>query len=186
MMASVFVEKGQMSNANQGFLEPIIAGIQNFFCRMRPDPRREAARRQQALRRATAGLLLEMAFTDFADGVADDARRDAKIRATVRLVKEHFNITDGGAAALVRDLSRPENRYTSYYEPVALINKFYSAQQKVDLIRQLWQVAFADGEADPYEDHYVRKIAELIYVSHTDFIGAKLEVQAAAGSASAT
>ncbi|HEX5464730.1 MAG TPA: hypothetical protein VFW88_08460, partial [Burkholderiales bacterium] len=38
-------EQGQMSNANQGFLEPIIAGIQNFFDRMRPDPARETARR---------------------------------------------------------------------------------------------------------------------------------------------
>lgn len=173
-----------MSNANQGFLEPIIAGIQNFFDRMRPDPARETARRQQALRRAVTGLLLEMAFTDFGDGVADDARRDTKTRATRRLVSERFQLPDSSAAALVEGLSRPENRYTSYFEPVALINKYFSAQQKVDLIRQLWQVAFADGEADPYEDHYVRKIAELIYVSHTDFIGAKLEVQSAAADRS--
>ncbi|HET8609744.1 MAG TPA: TerB family tellurite resistance protein [Burkholderiales bacterium] len=174
-----------MSNANQGFLEPIIAGIQNFFDRMRPDPGRETARRQQALRRAVTGLLLEMAFTDFGDGVADDARRDTKMRATRRLVGEYFQLPDSSAAALVEDLSRPQNRYTSYFEPVALINKHFSAQQKVDLIRQLWQVAFADGEADPYEDHYVRKIAELTYVSHTDFISAKLEVQAAADGGSA-
>ncbi len=174
-----------MSNANQGFLEPIIAHIQNFFDRLRPDPGRDAVRRQQALRRAVAGLLLEMAFTDFGDGVADDARRDTKMGATRRLVGERFQLSDSSAAALVNDLSRPQNRYTSYFEPVALINKHFSAQQKVDLIRQLWQVAFADGEADPYEDHYVRKIAELTYVSHTDFISAKLEVQAAVDGGSA-
>lgn len=174
-----------MSNSNQSFLEPIIAGIQGLFDRVRPNPERDAERQQQALRRAVTGLLLEMAFTEFdGDATNDEARRDEKTRATLRLVKERFKLPDTGAATLVRDLSRRENRYTSYYEPVALINKLYSAQQKVDLIRQLWQVAFADGEADPYEDHYVRKIAELIYVSHTDFISAKLEVQSAANGSS--
>ncbi|MGH8600226.1 MAG: TerB family tellurite resistance protein [Burkholderiales bacterium] len=174
-----------MSNTNQGFFEPIVAGIQSLFGKMRPNPERDAERQQHALRRAVTGLLLETAFTEFdGDVTQDDSRRDTKMRAAARLITERFGLADTRADALVRDLSRPENRYTSYYEPVALINKLYSAEQKVDLIRQLWRVAFADGEADPYEDHYVRKIAELIYVSHTDFIGAKLEVQSAAADSS--
>jgi len=40
----------------------------------------------------------------------------------------------------------------------------------------LWQVAFADGHLDPYEEALVRKIADLIYVPHRDFIQSKLRV----------
>ena len=44
------------------------------------------------------------------------------------------------------------------------------------LIELLWQVAAADGEISKYEDHLIRKIAELIYVPHREFIRAKLTV----------
>jgi uncharacterized tellurite resistance protein B-like protein len=37
----------------------------------------------------------------------------------------------------------------------------------------MWRVAHADLELDMYEDHLVRKIAELLYVPHTEFITAK-------------
>lgn len=36
------------------------------------------------------------------------------------------------------------------------------------LVEHLWRVAFADSELDPYEDHFVRKIAHLLYVPNTD------------------
>ena len=35
------------------------------------------------------------------------------------------------------------------------------------LIEHLWRVTFADGRLDLYEDHYVRKIAHLLYVPNT-------------------
>ena len=34
----------------------------------------------------------------------------------------------------------------------------------------LWQVALADSRLDKHEDHLVRRIAELLYVSHSDLI----------------
>jgi len=37
----------------------------------------------------------------------------------------------------------------------------------------MWQVAFADDNLDRYEEHLIRKVAELTYVSHQDFIRLK-------------
>ena len=48
--------------------------------------------------------------------------------------------------------------------------------EKVTLIENLWRVAYADGELHHYEEHLVRRIADLIHVSHRDFITAKLRV----------
>jgi uncharacterized tellurite resistance protein B-like protein len=68
---------------------------------------------------------------------------------------------------------------TSDYEFTSLINKGFTPEQKVKVVEHLWEVAFADRELHKYEEHLVRRIADLLYVSHTDFIAAKHRVQLA-------
>lgn len=43
-------------------------------------------------------------------------------------------------------------------------------EQKIQLIESLWKIAFIDGELDVHEEYLVRKISELLYVPHSDFI----------------
>ena len=45
----------------------------------------------------------------------------------------------------------------------------------IELLSRLWKLAFADGSLDKYEDHLIRKISDLIHISHSDFIRIKLE-----------
>ena len=66
---------------------------------------------------------------------------------------------------------------TSLYEFTRLINDDYDYKQKVELIENMWRIAFSDNNLDKYEDHLIRKISDLIYVSHSDFIKAKLKVR---------
>ena len=40
----------------------------------------------------------------------------------------------------------------------------------------LWRVTCADGRVDKHEEYLVRKIADLLYVSHRDYIRMKLKV----------
>ena len=49
--------------------------------------------------------------------------------------------------------------------------------QKVEIIEHLWEIALTDKHLDKHEEYVVRKIAELIYVEHKDFIEAKLGVK---------
>ena len=56
----------------------------------------------------------------------------------------------------------------------------FTDAEKSALLRSMWQVAFADGNVDKYEEHLIRKIAALIYVPHSEFIRTKLEAGAAA------
>ena len=53
----------------------------------------------------------------------------------------------------------------------------FTYPQKVKIIEHLWEIAFADTSLDKHEEHMVRKIADLIYVEHKDFIDAKLRVK---------
>jgi uncharacterized tellurite resistance protein B-like protein len=57
------------------------------------------------------------------------------------------------------------------------MNKGFSYEQKIKVIEHLWEVAYADNILDKHEEYMVRKIAGLIYVSHKDFIEAKLRVK---------
>ena len=62
----------------------------------------------------------------------------------------------------------------SLYDWTSSINESYDYEQKKDLIKLLWDVAYADGRIDKYEDYTIRKISELLYVKHSDFIRMKL------------
>jgi uncharacterized tellurite resistance protein B-like protein len=38
----------------------------------------------------------------------------------------------------------------------------------------MWQVAYADGRLDKYEEGLIRQVAELTYVPHAEYIRTKL------------
>ena len=63
---------------------------------------------------------------------------------------------------------------TSFYPFTKLINDHYDYPERVNVIKLMWKVAYADGTIDKYEDYIIRKVADLLYVSHSDFIQAKL------------
>jgi uncharacterized tellurite resistance protein B-like protein len=69
----------------------------------------------------------------------------------------------------------------SLHEFTRLLNDALAPTDKQRVIGLLWRVAFADGTLDRYEDHLVRKVADLLYVPHAEFIRAKLAVQAELG-----
>ncbi|MGM0482011.1 MAG: TerB family tellurite resistance protein [Pseudomonadota bacterium] len=48
---------------------------------------------------------------------------------------------------------------------------------KVSLLEDLWRLAYADQKLDPHEESMLRKLADLLYISHADYIKTKLAVQ---------
>lgn len=63
------------------------------------------------------------------------------------------------------------------YSFVNVVNDSTSDVERIEIIELLWQVAYADDVLDVHEDHIIRKISSLMYVSHADFIQAKINVQ---------
>jgi uncharacterized tellurite resistance protein B-like protein len=45
-------------------------------------------------------------------------------------------------------------------------------------MKAMWEMAYADGNLDKYEDYIIRKVADLIYVPHSEFIRAKSLIKA--------
>ncbi len=126
-------------------------------------------RSAHGLQVAAAALLIEI-------GKADYASSDAEQTAITEAIRRRSGLDDNELAELMADARRSSAQSTSLYEYTSLINQHYSVEDKFALILELWRVAAADGDIHKYEDHLIRRIADLIYVSHSDFIRAKLQV----------
>jgi uncharacterized tellurite resistance protein B-like protein len=125
-----------------------------------PSPGALPAERRQ-LQLAVAVLLHEARRADYEEGGHE---ADAAERALVEL----FGLDRAASAELLRQGRARAQELTSFYAPVATIKRDFSLPERVRLIEQLWRVAFADGQLNLYEDHYVRKIAHLLYVPNTE------------------
>jgi uncharacterized tellurite resistance protein B-like protein len=125
---------------------------------------------QHQLQLACAALLIELSRADFQQ---DDEER----QAIERLLEQRFSLDSDQLNTLI-SLAEQENREsTSLYQFTSLINEHYSPDQKYQMVVLLWEVALADGQISKYEDHLIRKISELIYLPHSEFIRAKIAVR---------
>ena len=98
-------------------------------------------------------------------------------REFIAVLKQSYNIAEEDLAELTKLAKSEAREATSLYQFTRLINDNYDHSQKVALIENMWRIAFSDEKLNKYEDHLIRQIAELIYVSHSDFIRTKLKVR---------
>jgi uncharacterized tellurite resistance protein B-like protein len=124
------------------------------------------AERQHREQLAAACLLLETARADFTQDAVEE-------QAMLRLLEAELGLSAGEIRELVALADREVDAATSLYEFTRVINDGYSDAEKVRLIDLMWRVAYADGELDKYEEHLIRRVAELTYVPHEDFIRSK-------------
>ncbi len=129
------------------------------------DPRLGQARPGAGLERhhlqvAVAALLHEARRADYNQG---DEEYDVALRA----LGDMFALTGAQGAAILEEGRARAEQLTSFYAPVTVIKRDFSLEERVRLVEHLWRIAYANGKLDPYEDHYVRKIAHLLYVPNT-------------------
>ena len=65
----------------------------------------------------------------------------------------------------------------SLYDLTRVINLHFDQARKIELITHMWRVAYSDRQWDKYEEHIIRKVADLLYISHKDFVHARVQVQ---------
>jgi uncharacterized tellurite resistance protein B-like protein len=115
---------------------------------------------------AIAALLVEVA-------IADHNFTDAELQHLHQTLQHQFSLAPTEISELIEIAKSESNKATSLHQFTKLINQHCDAQEKFNLLKSLWEVAYADGNLDKYEDYIIRKIADLIYVPHSEFIRAK-------------
>src|SRR5690606_320276 len=151
----------------------MLSAISSFFdSLLKPGKHESSQRNVDRLHLASAALLVELANAD--------SEMDASEQEVLLRILEAKLQLDKGTLANLWELARAEHKgATSLYQFTSLINESYAYAEKVQLLHHLWEVAYADGRVDRYEEHMIRKIADLLYLTHGDFIRAKLAARPA-------
>jgi uncharacterized tellurite resistance protein B-like protein len=149
----------------------MISNIKKFFEKnLHLDSNASVADKSARLPLATAALMFELLKTD---QVVDER----EIETLLQVLRRTFNLDEKKLREIIALAEGEAKRATSLYEFTSLINADYGYAERVKLVESLWEVAYADQHLDRYEDHLVRKVADLIHVRHSDFIRTKLEVK---------
>ena len=120
-----------------------------------PEPDEDA--RERAIRMATAVLMTEVAR---ADHEYDESEFDLLLNP----ITHSFQIPPEDAGELANQAGETAEDYVSLHHFTQLLNKNLSQREKEHIVSLLWQVAYADGRLDKYEDSLVLKISDLLYV----------------------
>jgi uncharacterized tellurite resistance protein B-like protein len=131
-----------------------------------PSPRPSGASERRHLHAAVASLLHEATRVDLNEA---EVERTAAEMALADL----FGLSLEDCAAVLAEGRAKAQHLTSYFGPISVIKRDLGQPERVRLIEHLWRIAYADGPLDQYEDHYVRKIGHLLYVTNTDIIIAR-------------
>jgi uncharacterized tellurite resistance protein B-like protein len=116
---------------------------------------------------AAAALLLEVAW-------ADQDIADSELVLMKQQLKSQFELSDSEVEELVAESRKYHEDSVGLYSYTRTINESWSEEQKFTLVTALWRLALAEDGLHRYEEHTIRKIAELLYLSHARFIEAKL------------
>jgi len=147
----------------------MLSAIREFFDR-HVDAASSPEREQHAIQLATAALLVEVARIDSESTEAESA-------AVMRAVREKFELETDEAATLI-ELAEAEMRQAGdYFQFTSLVNRHFSAPQKLAIIEMMWRIAYADAALSAHENHLMRKIGDRLHIPHGDFIAAKMRAQ---------
>lgn len=123
--------------------------------------------KQQQLQQACAGLFFEVIRADF-------NQSPEEIDKVKDILAAQFSLSEQSLSELVEDSRSTAKENIALHPLTSLINDNYDYDERVKLISLMWSIAYADGDLDKYEDGVIRKVADLLYVRHSDFIKTKL------------
>ena len=146
--------------------------LRELFNKTLINPDQEDAQgREHALRLATATLLIEIVRADYEEDIR-------QTEAVIRQLQAHFDLTEDETLLLVKEAEQKADHSVSLQDFTRVLHERLSEAEKHSVIEMLWRIALADDHLDKHEDHVVRKVAGLLYVTHSDLIRIRNAVKA--------
>ena len=152
-------------------LNPLKSMLTQFFM---PTGTGGAMDDARSLQLATAVLLVEVMRADTSFCPQERA-------ASVAALRTQFTLTDEEMTRLLVQAEQTAQSANDYFAFTSAMNDHYTQAQKIMVVELMWKVAYADGNLDANENHIISKVAGLLYVTHGEYIAAKLYAKEAAG-----
>ena len=126
---------------------------------------------EHQLRLATGALLLEMCRADF-------TVHHRERRSIAGSVQRAFGLSNAETRELIEDAEADSECAVSLQIYTSLIKEYSTHAQKIELVRDLWRVAYADGVLHNLEERLVRRIAGLIELSDRQVDRLRTQIEA--------
>ena len=127
--------------------------------------------REQARNLAVAALLVEVLRADYATA-------EAERRQVVESLRGILGLGEAECAELLAEAEQQVDKAHDLHQFTAEINRALAHDEKLRVIEQMWRVARSDATVHKYEEHIIRRVSDLLHVSHREFIAAKLRASA--------
>ncbi|TKJ39104.1 hypothetical protein CEE37_11835 [candidate division LCP-89 bacterium B3_LCP] len=114
-------------------------------------------------------MLLEIAQAD--DEFTPDERTHV-----VRTLQERFSLSETETHELIEEAQGTREESLDLWQFTNKLNQEFDRGQKLLIMEEIWRVIYADGTLDSHEDYLVRKLSNLLNLSHKEMINAKLKV----------
>ena len=113
-------------------------------------------------------ILLEVAH-------ADEDFGESEREHILDILKNQFSLDEESVHELVQVSEEQLRRSIDIWHFTEIINNSYDSEEKYRVIEKVWQVIYADGRLDKYEDYIVHKLARILHISHAQMIEAKMK-----------
>ncbi len=124
--------------------------------------------REKVIRMATALLMTEVARADF-------EYDESEFKLLLDLITSNFQLSPDDAVGLANEASETAEDYVALHSLTQLLNKTLIEREKEYIVTLLWQIAYADGRLDMYEDSLIHKISAMFYVRRRRVLRLKQE-----------
>jgi len=148
----------------------MLRSLQSFITRLTSPETLSPDQAAHQLKIAATALMVEVMRVD-------DEKTESEVELVLQSIMQHFEMNREEADDILQLASQALHDSTDYHQFTSLINQHYDQSQRQQMVAFLWQVAYADGVLDTYEEHVIRKVSDLLYVSHKDFIRLKEKIR---------
>lgn len=122
---------------------------------------------EQEKRLAIYGILFEAARSDY-------QVKDEELDKIREVMERHFSMSDEEYAILAKQAHDIHLDSADMYQICRDIKKHMSRDERLKLMDEVWEIAFADGDLDPHETSIIRRLSDQLGLEHNEFINGKL------------
>ncbi len=115
-------------------------------------------------------LLLEAAHADYECS-------EEELEHVIETVKSLYSLPHEYVEELLEFAHSERGTAVDLYEFTRRANDKMSRDEKCAIVEAVWRIIYADGQIDKHEEHFVRRLANLLWLEHKDFIAAKLRAR---------
>jgi uncharacterized tellurite resistance protein B-like protein len=106
----------------------------------------------------------------------DGKETSAELVKLHELLKQQFNLDEEAAEELIAAATTADNEAVDLYGFTSLINRSLDEDGRRRIVKMMWEMVYADGRMNEFEDNVVWRASDLLGISQRDRVEMRREV----------